>query len=399
MVRVSRRYYLAGIGTAITGSIAGCSTRGDVTRLDPRPAAIFRRDLQRRGHDSGISVPGEVERDWRIGGVNPGDHTAAKASPVPAPSGDIIVPGDNGRVYAVTPDGAVEWTADTDPSDRGIHGTPAIANGSVYIGAYDGALYSFDLDTGEREWRTKLGDAIGSSPAYHNGIIYIPVEFYAPSGSLFAVSAATGAVVAEDDRPTDHPHSTPALDLDTGTLVFGSNDGFLYAWNAPSLEFAWSFETHGAIKGPIATHDGTAVFGSWDHTVYRVALTDGSIIWSFQADGKVMSGPGIDPERGTVYIGSHDGRLYALDFETGAAEWSFTTDGTILGCPTITAETVLVGSYDRHLYAVTRQGAERWRVPATGWVTSTPVAHDEAVYFTDRASTDTPGGLYRIAAP
>lgn len=398
MPGVTRRAYLLAASGAVIGSLTGCSARGDINRLETRPATLFRGDLQRRGYYPDATVPSGITREWRIGPINPGDHTAAKASPVSAPTGDIIVAGDDGRVSMVAPDGTRRWTAATVSSTRGIHGTPAIANNSVYVGAYDGALYSFNIETGEREWRTKLGDAIGSSPAYHDGVIYIPVEFYAPSGSLFAVSAATGAVIAEDDRPTNHPHSTPALDTATGTLVFGANDGLLYAWDYPALDFAWTVETAGAIKGPVAIEHGSAVFGSWDNTVYRVGLENGAVEWSFQADGKVMSGPAIDPGRAMVYIGSHDGRLYALDFETGELAWSFSTNGSVIGCPTLTANSVLVGSYDRHLYAVSRAGEERWRAEATGWVTSTPLVRDDGVYFTDRATNAHAGGLYRITA-
>lgn len=397
MTRVSRRDVLAGIAGGVSGSIAGCSARGDVARLDQTPSTLFRGDLQRRGYYPDATVPATVDMAWRIADVNPGEHTAAKASPVVAPSGDLIVPGDDGRVSAVTPSGDVRWSSTTEPSARGIHGTPVIANDTVYVGAYDGALYAFDLTTGDREWRTKLGDAIGSSPAYHDGILYIPVEFYAPSGSLYAVSAATGAVIAEDDRPTNHPHSTSAIAVDAGKLVFGANDGMLYAWDYPSLDFAWAFETGGAIKGPVAVDGTAAVFGSWDHTVYRVDLAAGTAEWTFRADGKVMSGPGIDPARGIVYIGSHDTHLYALDFATGERLWAFDTGGIILGCPTVTADSILVGSYDRHLYACTHSGEERWRAATTGWVTSTPLVYGDGIYFTDRATDDQPGGLYRLA--
>ncbi|HKJ59577.1 MAG TPA: PQQ-binding-like beta-propeller repeat protein, partial [Halobacteriales archaeon] len=308
---LSRRSFLAGAGAAAAG-LAGCTAPADRGALDSTATAQFRVTPDRHGFRD-VAAPDAVERAWRLPDVNVGEHTAAKASPLPTPSGDLVVPGDSGLLYRVSPGGDVRWRAATDPSVRGIHGTPAIANGSVYVGAYDGTLYAFDLATGVREWRTKLGDAIGSSPLYLDGRLFVAVEYYAPSGSLFSVDAATGEVVWEDDRPTDHPHSSPAIDDETGTLVVGSNDGYLYAWDYPGLEFAWRFETGDAIKGPIATHDGAAFVGSWDHHVYRVDLESGAADWAFEAGDKVMSGPGVDDDGGTVYVGSHDESLYALD--------------------------------------------------------------------------------------
>jgi len=198
-----------------------------------------------------------------------------------------------------------------------------------------------------------------------------------------------GEVVWDDQRPTSHPHSTCAIDRDAGRLVVGSNDYNLYAWSYPDLEFQWTYETDGDIKGPIATYDGSAFFGSWDDTVYRVALDDGSLEWTFEPDRDVMTGPSIEPETGKMYVGSHDTRLYALALDTGEELWSFDTDGYLIGCPTVTSERVLIGSWDQHLYAVDKEtGDGVWDVEGVGHVTSAPLVHEGAVYFTDRASQE-----------
>jgi outer membrane protein assembly factor BamB len=415
--RLSRREFLGAVGLGAVGATAGCAVEPPSARTIPRideagipPATTaetqFRGGLRRQGVYPDATIPDTPDVEWTIRDVNTGDHTAAKASPVETPGGDVVVPGDTGVVRRVTPGGEVVWTASVEETGRGIHGTPAIANGAVYVGAYDGALYAFDLDTGDRFWRRKLGDAIGSSPGYHDGTVYIAVEYYEPSGAMFGVDAVTGAVTWEDRRPTNHPHSTCAVDREAGRLVVGSNDGILYAWTYPDLEFAWEFPTDGAIKGPIATDGESAVFGSWDETVYRVGLADGTEEWAFETDDMVMSGPSIEAATGTVYVGSHDTRLYALEAATGDERWRFDTRGRLIGCPTVTSEHVLIGSYDAHCYAVEKAtGEETWRVEGVGLATSTPLVADGAVYFTDRASADylqagdgETGGLYKIAS-
>ena len=395
----SRRRFLAGAGALAVGlgSVAGCSAPADRGALAENATAQFRVTTDRQGYRD-VAAPDAIERAWRLPDVNVGDHTAAKASPMPTPSGDVVVPGDTGEVYRVSPAGEVRWRAPTDPSVRGIHGTPTVANSLVTVGAYEGSLYAFDLETGVREWKTPLGDAIGASPLYHDGLVFIAVEYYAPSGSLFAVDAATGDVVWEDDRPTDHPHSSPAVDLESGKLVVGANDGVLYAWDYPGLEFAWTFETGRPIKGPIATHDGAAFFGSWDDHVYRVDLETGEADWRYETGHMVMSGVGIDESTGTAYVGSHDRALHALDVATGEPRWTFETGGWLIGCPAVTRESVLVGSYDGHCYCVdAASGRERWRAAATGRVTSTPLVHEGDVYFADRSTGERPGGLYKLS--
>lgn len=415
--RISRRAFIGALGTGTVGAVAGCAVEPPSARTEPiidedglPPATAaetqFRGGLGRRGVYPDATVPETAEIEWTVRGMNTGEHTAAKASPVETPDGDVVVPGDTGEVRRVTPAGDVRWTASVDETKRGIHGTPAIANGAVYVGAYDGALYAFDLDTGDRFFRRELGDAIGSSPAYHDGTVYIAVEYYDPSGAMYGVDAATGAITWNDERPTDHPHSTPAIDRDAGRLVVGSNDGDLYAWSYPDLEFAWTFPTGKAIKGPIATHAGSAFFGSWDDHVYRVDLDDGSEEWAFETGDMVMSGPSVEVATGAVYVGSHDSNVYALDAATGEERWRFDTGGMLIGCPTVTSESVVFGSHDGHCYAVEKAtGEERWRVAGVGEVSSTPLVADGAVYFTDRASSGhldgsdgKTGGLYKVVA-
>jgi len=415
--RVSRRAFLGVAAGVVTTGVAGCSlprpsVTGDSIDSEGVPPATdataqFRGGLRRQGVYPDRTVPTDVETAWTVPDVNTGDHTAAKASAVALPGGDLLVPGDAGDLRRVTPRGEVVWTADVTDAGRGIHGTPAVANGTAYIGAYDGALSAIDLESGERFWRAALGDAIGSSPAYYDGTVYIAVEYSDPSGAMFALDAVDGTVQWDDQRPTDHPHSTCAIDREAGRLVVGSNDGDLYAWSFPDLEFQWTFSTEEPIKGPVAVADGSAFFGSWNESVYRVALEDGTEEWAYDTGDLVMTGPSVEPATGTVYFGNHDGTLFAFELATGEVRWRFDTDGRLVGCPTVTAEHVLVGSHDTRLYCVEKgSGEEVWRVDVGGTVSSTPLVRDGAVYFADRASNDyladgegETGKFRKLAAP
>ncbi len=397
----TRRRLLRDVGLTAGVGVAGCTApRVDrreqgSTDLDTTAATQFRDGLKRHGYQP-VSVPDAVTVDWVLPAVNTGEHTAAKASPVAAPNGEIVIPGDTGTVYSVTPDGTVQWTAETEPASRGIHGTAAIANDTVYIGAYDGALYAFDLADGSRLWRASLGDAIGSSPAYYDGRIYIAVEHIPPDGTVFGVDAASGDVVWKDARPQDHPHSTIAIDRDAGRLVVGANDGVCYAWSFPELGFEWRFETGGPIKGPVGTAEGRAYFGSWDNHVYCLDLLDGSQEWAVQADGSVMSGPAIDPG-GTVYIGSQAGTFYAIDGASGVERWQFDVGADMIGSPTVTPDHVLIGGYDGRLYAIEKaSGEEVWTVEGNGHATSAPLVRPDGIYYAERATDSKPGNAYKL---
>ncbi|WP_247003209.1 PQQ-binding-like beta-propeller repeat protein [Halosolutus gelatinilyticus] len=421
----SRRRVLTAVGACAIGLAAGCldsdadeSGNADYEiTADPDQGTIpdgvvqFRGSLENWGYYPEETVPDAVEEDWRVPDINTGEHTAAKASAVPRPGGGVVLPGDTGYVTALSADGEVDWRGETDMDGRGVHGTPVVADDRVYVGAYDGVFYAFDEESGDEVWSTKLGGSIGSSPKYDGRRLFMAVEYPDPDGSTFAVDPDDGEILWEDDRsrPTDHPHSTPAIDPATGTMVLGSNDGSLYAWDYPDLEFAWEFETNpendtdGEIKGPIATYDGAAFFGSWDRRIYRVDLEDGTEDWSIETGGLSMVGPGIDPHDHVVYAGSHDGTLYALDPDTGDEYWKFGTGRPLTGCPTVCADRIVFGSKDRTLYAVEKaSGDEVWRVDHEGVVTSTPLVRDGAIYYAERAPDpahgETDGGGYKLVA-
>jgi outer membrane protein assembly factor BamB len=404
---ISRRQFVAlASGSALT-PLAGCTAPqsegpSGVLTVDPStsdgeqtiPDGViqFRNSLERWGYYPDATVPGEVEIDWRLDNLNSDEHSAAKASAVPLPDGGVLFPGDTGILHALDPDGAVRWQAETDLVSNGIHGTPAVADGRVYVGAYDGRMYAFEVETGDELWNVKLGGSIGSSPLYYDGQIVIAVEYADPEGKMFALDAETGDITWDEPehRPTDHPHATPAVDPSRGYMVCGSNDGYLYCWSLPDLEFEWRFATdppeEGDIKGPIAIYDGAAFFGSWDHKFYRVDLETGTEDWSYDTGHLCMSGPGIDPRVHTVFMGSHDDNLYALDASSGEVFWQFETDDWITGCPTICKDRILVGSKDETLYAVEKAtGDEVWRVENDGVVTSTPRVIDGAIYYAERA--------------
>ncbi|WP_247729852.1 PQQ-binding-like beta-propeller repeat protein [Halovivax limisalsi] len=421
--KVSRRTVLQATTVSGLAALAGCQlpqdpgtpVRGASGEPDEqtRPEGVrqFRRSLENWGYEPDATVPSTVERDWRVPEVNTGTHTAAKASAVPLPDDGVVIGGDNGLLRALSSDGEELWRAETDMDGRGIHGTPVVADGRVYIGAYDGVCYAFDVETGDPVWAEELGGSIGSSPKHDGERLFVAVEYADPEGSTFALDPETGDVLWEDPNhlPTDHPHSTPAIDPKTGRMVLGSNDGSLYGWEYPSLEHVWTFDTEpdngtkGEIKGPIATYDGGAFFGSWDERIYRVDLEDGTEDWHLETGGLSMTGPGVDPVRHLVFAGSHDGNCYALDADDGDIEWQYQTGRPLTGSITVCADTVVFGSKDQTLYAVDSDtGDERWHVDHDGVVTSTPLVHDGAIYYAERAPDpdggDTDGGAYRLVA-
>ena len=440
MTERTRRDWLRIAGGVGVAGLAGCSSLGDdrspdgadspdgdiesdfegvdlPLALDDRPqspdglATQFRQGLRNHGHVD-ATVPEAVEVAWGVP-ANRGDHTASKGSPIRAQSGDILLADDTGRIQSIAPDGTVTWSTSISDDDRGSHGTPAVADGAAYVGTYDGVVSAVSVADGEILWQTEVGDAAAASPTYHEGRLYVAVEYATPSGTVVVMDAESGEVEWRDDRPTDHPHSTVAVDLERDRFLFGSNDGHVYAWSLSGPERAWTFDTGGDVKAPIAVSRGIALVPSWAGTVTAVDVADGTGLWEFETDESVSPTDDPDPGRtggvmcapavhdGTVYVGSHDTNAYAIDLATGEELWSTPTDGWITGSVTATNEHVLVGSYDTRLYALDRaDGSVTWSVEGRGDVSSAPLVADGAIYYAERApeESDEAGLCYKLVA-
>lgn len=188
------------------------------------------------------------------------------------------------------------------------------------------------------KWTFPTGARVVSSPVWHDGMVL----FGSDDGNVYAVDAATGRQrwMTHTDGPVA---STPAV---SGDRVFAlSYDGRLYALDARTGEVLWKFATEGerrfearGLHGMLPRSqtyadmydvflssplvvDGKVYFGSGDGHVYAVDAASGRLAWKFATGDVVHASPAYAD--GLVVIGSWDGRLYALDAATGAQRWAF----------------------------------------------------------------------------
>ena len=188
------------------------------------------------------------------------------------------------------------------------------------------------------KWIFPTGARIVSSAVWRDGTVL----FGSDDGNVYAVDAATGRQrwMTHTGGPVA---STPAL---AGDRVFAvSYDGRLYALDVHTGEVLWKFATEGErrfeAKGLHGMQprtqtfadmydvylssplvvDGKVVFGSGDGHVYAVDAASGKLAWKFATGDVVHASPAYAD--GLVVVGSWDGRLYALDAGTGTQRWAF----------------------------------------------------------------------------
>jgi hypothetical protein len=54
-----------------------------------------------------------------------------------------------------------------------VASSPAVAEGIVYVGSYDGKVYALDASEGSLIWSYQTDDLVVSSPAAAEGVVYV----------------------------------------------------------------------------------------------------------------------------------------------------------------------------------------------------------------------------------
>jgi outer membrane protein assembly factor BamB len=182
------------------------------------------------------------------------------------------------------------WTA----SLGHIDGTPAIANGVLYVGSTDNKLYAFD-GRGVRNcsgtpkactplWTAATGGPISASPAVAYNTVYIgstDLKLYAYDARGITNCSSTPKTCSPLwTAPTTGSIQTSSAAIANGVVFVGSNDFKLYAFDARGI-------------------------ASCSGTPRRC-----SPLWTATTGGEIFSSPAI--ANGVVYIGTaEDHRLYA----------------------------------------------------------------------------------------
>ena len=265
-----------------------------------------------------------------------------------------------------------------------IRSSPAIHNGIVYIGAYDHNLYAISIEDGKFLWKYATEGGIGSSPCVYEGRVFFGSE----DRLLYAVNADTGRI--SWTCPTQGSvWSSPRAAFDH--VFFGSDDRHLYAASIHSGRFAWKFATDGMVRSSPAVGSDAIYVGCEEGTVYAVDIS-GQARWRFRARRGVTSSPAFTGEM--VYVGCQDSHVYGLDIRSGWAVWRYRTNGPVISSPAVGEGLVFVGSVDGYLYALDAEGGRLvWRYATEGQVTSNPAVVEGAVYF---GSVD--GAIYSLDA-
>ncbi|MFC1848369.1 PQQ-binding-like beta-propeller repeat protein [Chloroflexota bacterium] len=344
--RVRRGAILLLLSAAISIPL-GCSAEsGAVTS----PWPMYQHDTQHTGESpyAGPSSPG-LRWTYRT------DGTIRASSPAVAADGTVYIGCEDYALYAVNADGTLKWRYYT---EWAVDSSPSIdIDGTIYAVSTDGKLYALNAD-GTLKWEYGTsGVAAFSSPTIgSDGTIY----FGSSDATLHAVNPdGTAKWTYETDSWVSS--LSPAIDA-SGIVYFSSNDNYIYAIR-PDGALNWRYYAGGGARpssSPVIAPDGTIYVGGGGFPQSLLAINrDGTLKWACSTDGYIMGAPALGHD-GTIYVTSSDGRLYAVHPDSGL-KWTYSTGKFWESSPLIDVSgTVHILTWDGKLQAINADGTLKW---------------------------------------
>lgn len=259
------------------------------------------------------------------------------------------------------------WTYTT---DKMVRSSPAVVNGCVFVGCWDGHVYCLSASNGELLWNHS-GHEFDSSPAIDNGFVYIGSD----DGYVYCLDIATGTTFWRTEIGGD-VRSSPAVV--EGRVYVGSGDHDMSCLNASNGVEIWRYPTSSRLYSSPAVSDGVVYIPLDDFCVYALNASDGKEMWRCHT-GTVLSSPSVHD--GFVYVGSTDGYVCGLNASTGAKIWEYQTGGSVSSSPAVAYGCVYVGSDDNNVYCLNATNGEKiWQSPTGYWVHTAPAVADGNVF-------------------
>lgn len=141
--------------------------------------------------------------------------------------------------------------------------------------------------------------------------------------------------------------------ITSSRIVVGLDNGEIVALKRRNGKELWRFKTYGPVLGNPAIEGNTVVVASGDSCVYGIHLKKGKELWKVKGDMPFVSS--ITIREGKAYLGGSDGKIRCIDVNSGRVDWIFKgVEQYIEAMPAVTREHVIVGAWDRHLYALDR---------------------------------------------
>ncbi len=280
----------------------------------------------------------------------------------PIVSNGIVYVGSGGRMLALNAStGSLIWSYSTKNSQySSSRAPPAIMNGVIYLGSFnDNKTCALNAANGKYIWSYSTGGGIGT-PAVANGIVYITSSDH----NVYALDATNGMRIWNFSA-NDIGEFSPVVTENTLLVTSKQN---VYALNAKNGEKLWEYSISQSricyacyptiSKGVV--YFGTSQDYYWNESrivytgsnnIYALDSAKGVKLWNFSTGiYGIESSPKV--AEGVLYFTNVHGDLYAIKAENGEKFWNFSLGlfSDLASAPAIANGTLFIGAGNVYAY-------------------------------------------------
>lgn len=293
------------------------------------------------------------------------------ASSWPGISGneDTVFAAYANRIYSLRlKDGSLNWRyPEKVEAARTFFAPPAILDNNIYVGDYKNTFYSFNADSGMKNW-----EFTGAKNRYIGGATISDGLILAPNADHYLYALDLNGKLVWSFESGEPLWSAPLVE--NGVVYLSSMDHSLYALDLQSGKTIWQVELGGAIVYSPAMDEDNLYVATMANEVVAVRKTDGKIVWQNMANDGLWSQPAAYD--GRIYYGDFSGKIYAVSSEQGQPVWDYTMGEMVSGAPAIMPEGVVFAGENGKLLALDFDGNLLWNRTVEGKLYTGPVVVD-----------------------
>ncbi len=180
----------------------------------------------------------------------------------------------------------------------------------LFFGTTDNNMNAIEIADGAPRWKYTTLSTVRSSPLVYGGMSISGSD----DNTINCVDMIAGPGQSPQLRWTiataERVVSSPAIHVESNTVLVGCNDFNLYAIDHVSGELKYKYPTGSLITSSPVVLENKAYFASFDKYMYCIDVVSGDLIWKTNMNYSANGSPIIDNVNSERYCGASGMSLY-----------------------------------------------------------------------------------------
>jgi outer membrane protein assembly factor BamB len=243
----------------------------------------------------------------------------------------LFLNGGDGNLYCLdSKTGKLQWRFTGEPEKKYDfadyhHSTPVLSNNVLHVGLGQ-SLYAISASDGKKVWQFSTGHLVHTTPAIANGSVF----FGSFDGHVYALNVADGTLlwkfktVGQQFFPKGEVQGSPAVFKNM--VIIGARDFNVYAINQKTGTGVWNRYLPRGWGLVNTIKDSVLHIGTGDErTLFALDPRNGRELWKKKMELLVFGSNAYTAN--LMYVPSTMGKLHAIDRKTGDTRWTITMPG------------------------------------------------------------------------